>query len=110
MYNSIEILKGLDEKDAQQVYKLAVEKLKKEDPYIFLKTVMSTGAGGAAGVAVGVLLKDIVLQIQGINLLSLGIFVITASIGGALGGIYGSIRLRKRLDPHLHVAKEELGF
>jgi hypothetical protein len=108
-HNLIEGLRDLSEDDAEKVYKEAVILLKKHDPYIYLKTIMFAGAGGAAGVMCGVALKDMVLQLQGINMISLSIFAICGGIGGGLGGFLASKRLSKLLKPWILDVRKSLG-
>lgn len=105
-YNSMENLKDLAEKDAEKVYKEAVTLLKKADPGIFVKTLLFAGAGGAAGVMIGVILKDMILQIEGLNLQSLLVLALSAAIGGGVGGFIGSRRLSAMLKPYISEVRQ----
>ncbi len=100
-YSLIEELSDLSEEDAEKVYKEAVVLIKKHDPYIYLKTIMFAGAGGAAGVMCGVALKDMVLQLHGVNIISLSIFAMCGGIGGGVGGFLASKRLSRLMKPFL---------
>jgi hypothetical protein len=110
LYSSMEGLKDLKEEDAQKVYKEAVKVLKKDDPLVFLKILLFAGAGGAAGVIVGVVLKDMVLQIQGLNIKSLLVLVACAALGGGIGGFIGSKKLNAMLRPCIDQVRQDLGY
>ena len=108
LYSSMEGLTDLNEEDAEKVYKEAVKLLKKNDPGVFLKTLLFAGAGGAAGVIVAVVLKDMILQIKGLNVKSLILLFTCGVIGGGIGGFLGSKRLNAMLKPCIEEVRKDL--
>ena len=110
MYSTIEPLSDLSEEDAAKVYRHAVNLMKRSDPYVFFKMIICAGTGGSIGAASGVLLKDIVFSMEGLNVYSLTLIAICAAAGGSIGGVIASIRLRKKLDPYFTKAREELSL
>ena len=84
--------------------------MKRSNPYVFFNMIICAGTGGSIGAASGVLLKDIVFSMEGLDVYSLSLIAFCAAIGGSIGGVIASIRLRKKLDPHLVQARKELSL
>ena len=108
MHNKIPELSDLGKEDAEKVYRKAVELLKKENPGVFLKGLMTAGAGGGIGVLCGSLLKDLVFKIPGMNLKAFLVLGFCAVTGGVLGGLFVATQLERRIVKHIPEARKEL--
>jgi len=110
MYNNIQELSDLSAADAEKVYKKAVELLKKDEPSVYLKSLMLAGVGGGIGVLTGSLLKDLVFKIHGLNGKAFFILSVCTVVGGVTGGLIVSARLEKKVKLRFSQAREELSL
>ncbi|MCM8540734.1 MAG: hypothetical protein NE328_10700 [Lentisphaeraceae bacterium] len=108
MHNKISELNDLSAEDAEKVYRKAVELLKKDNPTVFLKGLMTAGVGGGVGVLLGSILKDLVFRIPGMNLKAFIVLGFCAISGGILGGLLVSTQLERKIKSHIPEARKEL--
>lgn len=110
MYNKIPELSDLSVEDAEKVYKKAVELLKKEEPSVYLKSLMMASVGGGIGVLAGSILKDLVFKIPGLNFKAFIVLAVCAIAGGVIGGMIVAMRMEKKIKSRIPLAKNELNL
>ena len=110
MYNKIPELTDLSNEDAEKVYRKAVEILKKEEPSVYLKSLMLAGFGGGVGVLTGSILKDLVFKIPGMNFKAFIVLAVCTIAGGLAGGLLVASRMEKKIKARFTTAREELNL
>ena len=99
-------LKGLSEKEAYKIYKIAVALFKEEQPGVYRQCLFTSLVGGAFGTLGGMLIKDIILAIPG--LAGLLIIAFFAMLGGIVGGMVTMNRLLENSKPYFKRAREQV--
>jgi hypothetical protein len=83
--------------DNEELRQRASKKLRQDDPKLLWKLLLFPFVGGTTGVLIGSLIKDVLLQVNSLNLQVFLILIGCAGFGGALGGLLSSQYYLRRL-------------
>lgn len=105
--SELDDLKGLSEKEAYEVYKVAVKLFKEENPVPYRKCISTALVGGALGTLIGMLIKDGLIGAQGLP--GLLIIAVSAMLGGVFGGFLTMKRLLEHATPYFKQSRDMIG-